>query len=184
MADKETIRPIYSELQGYLAQAPDANEERDSYIYEKAYWCQYNDTIQELNEIASKDYSRYILTPTVSRDGDSYITKKIYRQKLGGLIARLHGEYFSDEQVPFADMPSTVIQQNQSQSVHVEFILEVNNLINDKLHAAKEGSKEKTFLEKVRGSLGAVKNVSQLIPLIIKTAREMGLSINELGDLF
>ena len=83
-------------------------------------------------------------------------------------------------------MPSTVIQQSQdqSQSVHIEFMLDVNNFINDRLHAAKEGSTERTFLEKIRGSLNKVKNVSQLIPLIMQTAKEMGISIDQLSDLF
>ena len=43
MADKEAIRPIYSELQGYLSQAP----EKPIYeIYNQKIWEQYG-----LNEI-------------------------------------------------------------------------------------------------------------------------------------
>lgn len=181
MTDKDAIRPIYSELQGCLAQAPEAELHRD--ISNAEFWEDHNLTIQELNEVTGKDYSKYIFTPM---KGYSYqhITVEIYRKKLGGLIARLHAEYFSDEQVPFADMPSTIIHQNQIQSVQIELIQEVTNLIDDKLQAAQAGSKEKTFLEKVRGSLSKVKNISQLIPLIIKTAKEMDISINELCDLF
>lgn len=181
MVGKEMIRPIYSELQGCLAQAPSA--EKGSIINNEEFWEHHNNIIEELNSKTGENYDKYQLAPMRGYDS-GFITVAIYRQKLGGLIARLHGEYFKDEQVPFAEMPSTVINQNQSQSVQIEFILEVNNLLNDKLYAAKEGSKEKTFLERVRGSLSKVKSVSQLIPLIIKTANEMGLSINELGNLF
>lgn len=183
MANKQEVRPIYSELQGCLAQAPSAGE--GNIINNAEFWEHHNNTIQELNKLTGKDYMKYSLAPMRGYDS-AFITVAIYRQKLGGLIARLHGEYFSDEQVPFAEMPSTVIQQNQnqSQSVQIEFMLEVSNLINDKLHAAKEGSKEKSFLEKVRGSLGAVKNVGQLITLLLATANQMGISIEELKDLF
>lgn len=182
MVDKKIIRPIYSELQGFLSQAP----KKALHITVQQFWIQYNSTVDELTELAEEDYEKYRLVPLTYPDGEQYIVTSVYLQKLGGLIARLHGKYFSDEQVPFAEMPSTIIHQNQTQtqSVEIEFVLEVSNLINDKLQTAKDGSKEKTFLEKVRSSLGAVRNVSQLIPLIIKTANEMGISINELSDLF
>lgn len=181
MADKETIRPIYSELQGCLAQAPSG--EKGSVINNEEFWEDHNLIIKELNGVTGKDYNKYTFAP-MKGYSSGFITVEIYRKKLGGLIARLHAEYFKDEPVPFAEMPSTIIQQNQSQSVQIEFMLEVSNLINEKLHAAKEGSKERTFLERVRGSLSKVKSVSQLIPLIINTAKEMDISINGLCDLF
>jgi hypothetical protein len=181
MVDKETIRPIYSELQGCLAQAP--SDENRSYIDNAEFWEHYNTIIKELNELTGKDYNKYTLSSMRGSDS-SFLFVSLYLLKIGGLIARLHAEYFKDEPVPFANMPSTIINQNQSQSVQIEFLLEVNNLINDKLKTAKEGSKEKSFLEKIKGSLSKVKSVSQLIPLIISTAKEMGISIDQLSDLF
>ena len=187
MASKEEIRPIYSELQGYLTQAP--KNERNDWIYEQEFWVQYNSTVQELNLLtgSGEDYAKFKLTPIVQHHGGvstTHITKDMYRQKLGGLIARLHGEYFSDEPAPFAQMPSTVISQNQSQSLQVQLLLEVNDLIHEKLGKAEDGSKEKTFLEKVKASLSSVKNISQLIVLLLKLAHDSGISIEQLKVLF
>lgn len=190
MANNETIRPIYSELQGYLTQAPGSEHIGD--IHEQGFWEQYNDTIKELNLLTEKNYDKFKLSPISrgSAPSSPRITKKTYRQKLAGLIARLHGEYFSDETVPFSGMPNTVIHQNQiqnqdqNQSMQVQLVLEMSDLIHEKLSKAKDGSKEKTFLEKIKGSLGSIKNASQLITLLITTANQLGLSIDDLRNLF
>jgi hypothetical protein len=185
MENKQAIRPIYSELQGYLAQAPSSSRAGDQNIYDQAFWCQFNDTIQELNTLTGKNYDRYKLTPVRGRT-HQFIPKDTYRQKLGGLIAQLYGEYFSDEVAPFAAMPSTIISQsqNQNQSVQVQLLLEVNDLIHNKLGQVQDGSKEKTFLEKIKTSLSSVKNISQLVSLLLKTAQTLGITIEQLKDLF
>ena len=181
---KEKIRPIYAEFQGCLAQAPP--DGKNPYIYEKDFWEQHNNTIDELNSLTEKNYDKHKFMPVRLMSKNMAITKDIYRQKLGGLIARLHSEYFSDEPVPFAEMPSTIItqSQNQSQSVHIQLLLEVNDLINEKLNKVEEGSKEKGFLERIKDSLSSVKNISQLVTLLLTTAHQFGISIEQLKDLF
>jgi len=180
MESKEAVRPIYSELQGYLAQAPDSKI--DPAINEEGMWGQYNHTIKELNKVTGKDYGRYELVP----DENWSVSTVAYRQKLGGLIAKLYGEYFSDEVAPFAEMPSTIItqSQNQNQSLQVQLLLEVSDLIHEKMGKVKDGSKEKTFLEKVKASLSSVKDVSQLVTLWITTAHQLGITIEQLKTLF
>lgn len=182
MADKQAIRPIYSELQGYLAQAPDP---KSGSISDEAFWSQYNDSIQQLNSLTGKNYDRFQIIPLNGQLGP-FIVKDTYRQKLGGLIAHLHGEYFSDEPAPFAEMPSTIItqSQNQNQAVHIQLLLEVSDLINEKLGKFQDGSKEKTFLEKIKASLSSVKNVSQLVSLLLTTAHQLGITIEQLFNLF
>jgi len=185
MASKEEVRPIYSELQGYLAQAPNTGDKINTAIYDEGFWEQFHNTINQLNEVTGKDYNRYKIEPLRGQMG-LFIRTLTYCQKLGGLIARLHGEYFSDEVAPFAEMPSTIItqSQNQSQSLHVQLLLEVNDLIHKKLGTVQEGSKEKTFLEKIKASLSSVKDVSQLVSLLITTAQQVGITIEQLKTLF
>jgi ribosomal protein L11 len=60
----------------------------------------------------------------------------------------------------------------------------MSDLIHEKLGKVQEGSKEKTFLEKVKASLSSVKNVSQLVSLIITTAQQLGITIEQLIALF
>jgi len=59
MAEKEDIRPIYSELQGYLSQAPNGKIELITYTKGKGLWEQVNETIDELSKITGNDYSRF-----------------------------------------------------------------------------------------------------------------------------
>ena len=185
MANKEEIRPIYSELQGYLSQAPKRTD-KARYIDKQELWKSYNSAINELEKITGSDYERYKIQPTQIRDSAPFVVIDYYRSNLGGIIARLHGEYFSDEPAPFSGMPSTSInlQQQQSQSVQVEIVMEIYDLIHEKLSQAEEGTPEKTFLEKIKGSIKAVRSIPQFISLLFTIAKECGLNIEQLKDLF
>lgn len=185
MTNKEDIRPIYSELQGYLSQAPE--EAKIQLIYDKNLWDQANQAIDELSRISGEDYNRFKMTPGRLRSS-ARLTIEVgtYRTKLGGLISRLHAEYFSDEPTPGSGTPSTVFSQTQqqSQSFQIELLLQIQSKIDEKLHKFEEGSKERTFLEKLKGSLSSVKNIVGLIALLTKMASECGLTIEQLKELF
>jgi hypothetical protein len=182
MATKEVIRPFYSEFQGLLSQSPDVNGSVKS-LYDENLWEHYNQTITELNKITGKNYDRFKLQP---KRGQShfYLDIATYRGMIGGLISRLHGEYFSDEQVPFSGMPTTIINQSQTQNQSIQMLLEINDLLHEKLNKADPGSKEKTFLEKIKGSLSGIKSVSEFVLLLITTAKSMGITIDQLASLF
>ncbi len=168
---KRAIRPIYAQLQGYLAEAPKA----DGPSWDSRVYSDYDQLLDELSRLARKDYSKHKLSGMVECS--------TYRMVLAGLIARLHTEYFSDEPLPFATMPSTVITQTQAQSVQVEIAIEITSWLSDALHKTKEGSPERKFLEKLRGTVSKVKNVGQFVSLLITTAKEFSLSIDQLKDL-
>lgn len=178
--DKERIRPLYAELQGLLSQAP-----KGTSIDNAAFWNHFNELIDELNDVSGKDYSRFKLTP-ISGDGFYWLHTSIYCTKLGGLISRLHGEYFSDEVAPFGGMPSTVISQTQqqSQSFQVQMLLEIQSKIDEKLHELEPEDKKRGFLEKVKGALTSVRNTSELVTLLLATGQQFGLTIKELLELF
>jgi hypothetical protein len=183
--EKEKIRPIYSELQGYLSQAPTAKTS-DDMTYDIKLWEQYNNTVKILNEITHKNHDRFLID---SRDEDgirqAYIYVSLYRQKLGGLIAALHAEYFSDEPAPFSGMPSTVIHQTQqqSQAIDIQMLLDIRGKIEQELPQQKEGSNEKKFLQKLKDLLGNIKSSSQLFSQILSTAKEFGLSPDAISRL-
>lgn len=174
---KEKIRPIYSELQGYLSQAPKLEE---VYLNDLSLQSQYNETINELNEISSKDYNRFQIKEENICDRD--IRVSTYRNKLGGLIARLYGEYFSEEQAPFSGMPSTIINQTQqqSQNFQVQMLLEMQSKIDEKISEFKEDTKEKSFLNKIKGSLSSIKNTTELLALILKSGKDFGLTVEQI----
>jgi len=179
---KEKIRPIYSELQGYLSQAP---KPEDVYIDDLSLWNQYNETIDELNEISGKDYNRFQTKEEDITKGDGYRSLKvsIYRNKLGGLIARLYGEYFSNEPAPFSGMPNTVINQTQQQSQNFQVLFEMRSKIDEKIPEFKEGTKEKSFLDKIKSSLSSIKNTTELFTLILKTGKDSGLTVEQILNI-
>ncbi|MCK4797630.1 MAG: hypothetical protein KAT05_09625 [Spirochaetes bacterium] len=184
---KQKIRPIYNELQGYLSQAP--NVEKNGLVFEPSIWEQHNETIDELNKVSSKDYNRYKVEAKSTEWNGSFkliMNTQSYRTKLSGLISRLHGEYFSNEQPPFSEMPNTVITQNQmqSQTIFVQVLLEFQSKIDEKLNEYKKDSKEKMFLEKLKSSLSGASNIVELFRLILKIGTDIGLTMNQISKLF
>jgi hypothetical protein len=110
MTANNELRPIYSELQGYLSQAPTPKTGSDN-IYDDSIWQQFHGAISELNGVTKKNYDRFKLEikRTIPYEGvsEEFVGLHSYRGKLGGLISSLHGEYFHDEPPPFAGMPTT-----------------------------------------------------------------------------
>jgi len=179
---KEKIKPIYTELQGYLSQSKSI----EKMLGDENLWEQVNNAIGELNRISGEDYSRFKMRPEKGGSGRYYLYADTYRTNLGGLIARLYGQYFADEQAPFGDMPSTVISQTQqqNQSVQVQMLLDFHSKIDEKLNELEPGDKKKRkFLETVKNALGSVKDYAGLLALYLTTARELGLSLEEILEL-
>ena len=186
MVEKEKIRPLYCELRGYLSQVPDATR-TGGYYYGSELWEHYNSSIDELNEISDGNYGRFRVSPTRSGGGGKlYIDIGTYQTKLAGLVERLHGEFFSDEPSPSGGMPTTVISQSQeqTQSFQIQMLLEVQSKIDEKIPKFDEASKERKFLEKVKGSLASIRSIAGLIALLLSLAKEYGLSIEDLKSLF
>ena len=88
MVEKEKLRPIYVELQGYLSQAPDS--EKAGVIYDEPVWEQYNNTIEELKGVSEHKYDKFKVVPTAGGSGFTRVNVINCRNKLAGLISRLH----------------------------------------------------------------------------------------------
>lgn len=181
---EEKIRPIYKELQGYLSQTP-LPETTYSQFNDSSIADQFNKTIDELNSCSGKNYDKFKISPNYEEPDHKTYSLMEYRQKIGGLISRLHAEYFSKDNEPFGSTPSTIITQNQqqSQSLHIQMLLDFQSLIDEKLPKLNEGSKEKNFLQKMKESLHSVSNAIDLIKLILTTAGTVGLTIAELKKI-
>ena len=183
--EKEKIRPIYSEFQGYLSQAPNPASP-NSAISDNSLWNLQNETIKSLSELTAEDYSRFSIQGVRKRGGGEIIYLSTYRQKLGGLISYLHGKYFSDEQAPFSGMPNTVISQTQeqAQSTSIQVYLDIQSQIDHALHDVEAGSQEQNFLEKFKSTLSTAKNVNEIFKLALQLAKEYGIGISTLLGFF
>lgn len=182
---KDKIRPIYEELIGYLSQVP-VPENPYIEIFDESYWDLLGQTIDELNQITNKNYNKFRIAP--EREGSS-INLGAYRTNLNGLILRLHAEYYPNEPTPFSGAPPTTIisqeqSQSQEQSVQVVMLLEIQEKIITKLQYEEISHEERGFLERVKDGLTGVKNVVGLINLILSTAQQMGVTLNNLVNLF
>lgn len=182
---KEKLRPFYSELNGYLSQAPIVEKQSDL-ITDEDVWTQYNKTVNSICNISQEDLSRFLIKNIRDVGVGKSITLISYKQKLGGLISYLHSKYFPKEPAPFCTGPSTVISQSQqqNQSVHIHMLLEIQSKIDEKIHGYKEGSKEKSFLQKLKSSLGSISNTTQLISQLLTHAKDFGLSFEDILKIF
>jgi len=181
MAINDQIRPLYGELIGYMAQAPNAPYMRDSGL-----WEHFHGLIDQLNKITANDFSRFRLS--IHPDGDSpYVRGNEYRSNLNGLIMNLYSTYFSSENPPFSGSPQTVVNQTQSQNqeVSITMIMEFQSLIDKQLYGNQSLSKEqKTFLEIIKENLPSVKTAVDLVSTIISVAKTLGMNIDQVKNSF
>jgi hypothetical protein len=177
------IKSVYAELIGILSQTPTSKDE--GVIYNNQIWEHYNRIVKRLSEITGKNYDNFFIK-TDRSEYTEYIDTTVYRTKLGGLISKLHAEYFDTLPEPFSGKPSIVITQSQQQNQQILFqlILDVQSKIDEKIPSLKEGSKEKTFFQKVKKSLSATTGIIDLLNKIFVLAKECGVSTEQLMNLF
>ena len=180
--DKSRIKAIYGELQGYLSQTPKPNSPTDIFATNSS-WQRYNKAVTDLSKITGEDFSRFQIRPT-TQNGYEIVHIEDYRQALNGFINTLHTLYFADEPQPFGGSPSTVISQTQYQMQSIQMLLDFQSKIDKALQSVEEGSPKKKFLEKVKGSLNTIKNVTELFSLVLKLAKDFGLGLNDLTSIF
>lgn len=175
---KEQIRPLYSELKGYLSAVPDKDTIYDSTA--TSICNQLNGTIDQLNSITNKEYNKFKINPRNEQWNQSYRTILSiidYKNKLSGLINNIQGEFFSEEQVSLGGQPSTIINthQTQSQSQSLSIALELQEKIISEIPKHKEGSKERNFLEKMKFALPTIKSVTDVLSNALTIGANVGL---------
>ena len=184
---RKDLIPLYEELKGYLAQSPKSKDAFDS-IYDATIWNQYNETVRLISKVTGEDYERFCIVP-ITDEPLPCVRIDTYRQKLNGLISRLKAEYFLDKPQPVKalnNVPNTVITltQQQNQSIHIQLILELQNKIEEQITHYPKGSKERSFLQKLKETLSSVSNITQLISHILKIAKDMGLERDDILKFF
>lgn len=181
---KEKVRPFLGRFEGYLQNVPSLNFLRDS-----ALWEQYNHDVITVSHISGNDEYKSFCIEAKPDAGDYYVDGKTLRVKLGALIGDLKARYFSDENTD-KNTPGIFFQnsnnqsQNQMQEMHIQILLDMQSLVEKKIQNFPKESRERTFLEKVKGSLSGVKDVSDLLTKTVSTAKAIGLSVEELVKIF
>jgi len=173
------IKPIYQELQSILSQMPKPDSPFAS-MRQEDILPQIDSAIDRINVISGKDYSEYKITDNPQNQNVSIV--KI-RTKLGGLIDKLHGEYFTEtEDRPFSGNPArTDISlnntQSQLQSQTLSVVLDINDRINEASKDPNLKPEEKGFLEKLKTELRDPKDLFGILSSILTIGEKFGLAI-------
>lgn len=169
---KKDIRGIYEELKGVLTSIQDNNS-----------WFDDEGFTDHVNHIIARTAS---ICPEI-QDLDSYRLEKDYipgreaivhsiqaKSKLSALTGRLRGTYNLD--VPTANSGHTFIQnQSQIQSQYLSAILECQEKIIAKIPKYAKGTKERSFLEKLKAALPTMKSMTDMTSSVLKIGAAIGL---------
>lgn len=180
------IRPLYSELRGYLSVAPE-----DHYVFDDMainLSRQFNGTIDELNVASGQSYDKFkVQTKNIewNRSMQTVIESLDYRNKLSGLINKLQGEFFSDEQIA-STHPSTVINahQTQSQTQQQSIVVDIAMLVAEKRSQYADGTPERTFLDRLGEALKSARGVQDILNSIFSLATSTGVGLEFLKKIF
>lgn len=184
MEIKNQVRPLLGRLEGYLKNPP-LGISGD--IYESTVWEQYNRSIQELNNVTGEDFDGFLLHPKLSLYGqhEQIVSSETFKFSLSGLIEELKAHYFNDELKSDNNTGIHISQsQSQTQEMHIQILLDMQSLIDQKMQKFPNACKERTFLEQAKGTLSGVKDVSDLLTKTISIAKSVGISVAELYQIF
>lgn len=194
---KNQIRIIYSELEGYLESISDKD------ITNENVWSGYNNMISKLEKLTQENYSRFKVSPRIKRwshgnnpdTGKEYgytldVRVKIddYKTKLNGIIKVLKTQYDLGKENSNSENGNFIFNISQNQSLRNDIQISIiNELINevDKVSQRYEqGSKEKSFLDRIKENIPNAKNTFEIIMLIFKIAKEFGFSPDKILKIF
>jgi len=179
---KANVRAVYSELIGYLSQTPKPQNTSDLFA-NNAPWKQYNEAVSELSNLTKENFDRFKIRPEYLND-DEIVHIITYRQALGGLINRIHGTYFLDEPPPFSGTPQTIISQSQHQNQSVQMLFDFQSKIDEEIQKVSGDPKKEGFLRKCKEKISHAKDVTDLLKLLINTAKQFNLTLADLMSLF
>lgn len=182
---QQKIRPIYADLIGQLSGLPQTRELFDTFNRNIAD--HYNTRVDELSRETVKDFGSYkveIKEQRFEHVRTATITISIVelRQKMNGLIMRLHAEYFDDEDPPFGGQPGTinVMKQEQAQAMSISFLLNLQEHVLQRAQQVDEGSTERKLLDRIKEKLRNVSDGLEGVKAIIDAARIVGASVDDI----
>ena len=178
--EKSRVLPVYKELKGLLAQAP---EDKGQNTYDSDLWEKSNLLIDELKDSTQSEiYEKYRLKPLPSKSsGKGYLSVATYRGLLNALIMRLQGVYEFENQDPFSGSPSTVM--NQYQNTNVQILVQLGMDLQQAMDKA-ENENEKSFISKIKERIGEIKSFVEFVNLVATLAIQSGITLERLKMLF
>lgn len=177
--EKKEIVSSYRELKGVLEAIPE-----ESWFYDNGFVEHGNKVINRVAQVCPEieDINIYLLSGSTVINGSLTVNSTSARQKVLSLLGRMEGLYALNERVP--ESGNTFIQnQSQSQSQHISLVLELQAKILQELPQHEEGTKERTFLEKMRDSLPTLTGTLDALSTALKIGAELGLDPSTIRKL-
>jgi len=139
---------------------------------------QYKQIIKKLSEITGEDFSRF-LPKMDDYDSNDPITGALdLKTSVNSLIASLRANYLNDRPAHYEQSASASTEVNVNVTVSV--VVDILNILNEKEKEFEEGTKERTFIEKLKSGLKGVKDTASILSTIAQTANQVGLTTAEL----
>jgi hypothetical protein len=173
MANRKEIFGTYKELKGVLASI----ETENSWFQDEGFVAHANVVIERAGSVCPKiqDIHVYKLQTDVLRDGRIIVHTTQAKQKLSSLIGRVEGLYSLEELKPNNGGNTFIQNQSQNQSQYLGVALEMQEKILAEIPNHAAGTKERTFLEKLKESLPLIKSATDILSSALKIGGSLGL---------
>ena len=179
MSDLNDLYPAYQELNAFLLHLPEGG------LISESFSADFNSLVDQIAKISGDDYSGYKVDSDES-DVD------VYYSKGARLLAKLNsGHHFEKNNPSFRSRNSSTsftAVQTSSQEVSTTVIISIVSEITEQLTRAEtkfaEGTKERNFIDNVKAGIKGVKSIAEAITLILATASQIGLTIDQVKAIF
>lgn len=178
--NKKDIIGVYEELKGVLSSIKDNSSWFDDEGFTNHTNIIITRAVSLCPEFQDTDYK--LKLDHIQNRGPIVNTIQA-KSKLNALIGRLKGQY--DLEMPtLSNNGHTFIQnQSQTQSQNLTIILELQEKIILEIPKHTEGTKERSFLEKLKSTLPTIKNITDILSLVLKIGAEFELDIETIRKL-
>jgi hypothetical protein len=169
---KKEILSIYEELKGLLETIKDET----SWFDDKGFTEHANRIIERVRlvcpEITDIDSYKIIAEYSSGRHCNT-VNVLPTKAKINSLIGRIKG--LNNFDINSNSNNGNTFIQTQSQSQSLSVILELQEKIITEIPKYNEGTKERSFLEKLKSKLSEVKNITDILSIALKIGSEFGL---------
>ncbi|KKS37967.1 MAG: hypothetical protein UV01_C0006G0011 [Parcubacteria group bacterium GW2011_GWA2_42_14] len=170
--NKKAILGVYEELKGLLV----AIESKNSWFDDNGFSAHANLIIERVPIVCPEieDVATYRIRPEHINDRGNIVKPIPAKAKLNSIIGRLKGLYGLD--TPTKNDGNTFIQnQSQNQSQFLNFALELQEKIISEIPKYAEGTKERSFLEKLKSALPTIKSATDILSKALRIGADFGL---------
>ena len=169
------VKGAYEELKGIL----ESIQNEGTWFDDNGFTNHTNSVIDRISNICPEieNIDSYKVSTSHSQQRGLEVMAIPTRSRLRALLGRIKGAYEFDE-IPRETGNVFVQNQNQSQSQTLSIILDLQERIISEIPKHKEGTKERTFLEKVKENLSTIGDARDILSTVLKIGSEVGLSID------